>query len=147
MTISRQIPWTLELPRRTNSPSPERTTPLSEPESDHMLEQSPRAEPARPGARSQLSDESLIGGKQLRKFLGGCSEMHIWRLLNCEKNRALAFPRPIKINDRNYWRLGAVRQWVCEREAESQPLAAPTSQSRKQSRPSKRSIRRRSRAS
>jgi predicted DNA-binding transcriptional regulator AlpA len=67
-----------------------------------------------------LSDESLITGKRLRKLLGDCSEMHVWRLLNNEKYQVLAFPKPIKINDRNYWRLGAIRQWICEREAQSQ---------------------------
>jgi predicted DNA-binding transcriptional regulator AlpA len=70
--------------------------------------------------QSLLSDESLVTSKRLRELLGDCSEMHIWRLLNDEKNQALAFPRPIKINDRNYWRLGAVRQWICERENQSQ---------------------------
>ena len=79
-----------------------------------MLEQYPNAEPVRQGARShfsELSDECLITSKQLKKLNGNCSDMHIWRLLNDEKYQALAFPKPIKINDRNYWRLGAVRQW------------------------------------
>jgi predicted DNA-binding transcriptional regulator AlpA len=84
-----------------------------------MLQQQPEAKSAR-RCRSQLSDENLITGKQLREFLGGCSEMHIWRLLNEEKYEPLAFPKPFKINDRNYWRLGAVRQWIRDQEAQSQ---------------------------
>jgi predicted DNA-binding transcriptional regulator AlpA len=108
-----------------------------------MLEQHRETEPAGQGTQSRPSDESLITGKQLRELLGGCSEMHIWRLLNAEKNQALAFPKPIKINDRNYWRLGAVRHWVREREAESQATATSAAQSRKHSRAPRRAARRR----
>jgi predicted DNA-binding transcriptional regulator AlpA len=88
-----------------------------------MLEANPQAAPAR-RTRSQLSDESLIPGKQLRELLGCCSEMHIWRLLNEEKNQALKFPKPVKINARNYWRLGAVRQWIRDREAASESIGS-----------------------
>jgi predicted DNA-binding transcriptional regulator AlpA len=111
-----------------------------------MLEQHPQAEPARHDIRSQLSDESLITGKQLRELLGCCSEMHIWRLLNEEKNQALGFPKPVKINDRNYWRLGVVREWIRAREAESQATAPDNLAFRKQRpRPPNRATRRRSR--
>jgi predicted DNA-binding transcriptional regulator AlpA len=88
-----------------------------------MREQYPKAETPPPGTGSQLSllsDECLITSKPVREICGNCSEMHIWRLLNEEKYQALAFPKPIKINDRNYWRLGAIRQWIREREAQSQ---------------------------
>ena len=54
------------------------------------------AQPSRKAAGSALSDESLITSKLLRELLGHCSEMHIWRLLNDEKNKALAFPRPFR---------------------------------------------------
>jgi predicted DNA-binding transcriptional regulator AlpA len=87
-----------------------------------MLEQHLHVEPER-GTRSPLSDESLITSKQLRELLGHCSEMHIWRLLNKEKYQPLAFPKPIKINDRNYWRLGGVRQWIRDREAQWQKVS------------------------
>ena len=88
-----------------------------------MGERYHKAECAPPGTGSQLSllsDECLIASKPVRQICGNCSEMHIWRLLNEEKYQALAFPKPIKINDRNYWRLGAIRQWIREREAQSQ---------------------------
>jgi predicted DNA-binding transcriptional regulator AlpA len=75
---------------------------------------------------SWASDESLIPSRQLRQLLGSCSEMHIWRLLNREKLRPLAFPRPIKINDRNYWRLGAIRRWIEDQEARSRKQATLT---------------------
>jgi predicted DNA-binding transcriptional regulator AlpA len=83
-----------------------------------MLEQYPQVEPVRRSGerQSQFSDECLIVTKQLRKILGECSDMHVWRLL---KNKPLAFPKPFKINDRNYWRLGAVREWIRGREAAS----------------------------
>jgi predicted DNA-binding transcriptional regulator AlpA len=109
-----------------------------------MLQPQSASEPSRRAARSPLSDESLITGKQLRDFFGGCSEMHIWRLLNAKKYRTLAFPKPIKINDRNYWRLGAIRNWIREREAQSQrAIGEVPKQSRASS--SKGAARRRSR--
>jgi predicted DNA-binding transcriptional regulator AlpA len=73
--------------------------------------------------QSPLNDECLVTSKQLREIFGACSEMHIWRLLNEEKYQALAFPKPIKINDRNYWRLGSLRQWIRDREAQSQKVS------------------------
>lgn len=111
-----------------------------------MLEQHRETEPAGRATPPQPSDESLITSKQLCELLGACSEMHIWRLLNGEKNQALAFPKPIKVNERNYWRLGAVPQWIREREAESQLPAKATRQSRTQSRALKITAKRPSRA-
>jgi predicted DNA-binding transcriptional regulator AlpA len=84
-----------------------------------MLQPYSEAEPSRRAARSQASDECLISGRQLRQLLGDCSEMHIWRLLNKEKLEPLAFPKPIKINGRNYWRLGAIRGWIEDQEVKS----------------------------
>jgi predicted DNA-binding transcriptional regulator AlpA len=63
-------------------------------------------------SQSQFSDECLITGKQVRKLVGNCSEMHIWRLLNEEKYQALRFPKPLKVNGRNYWLFGVMRQWI-----------------------------------
>jgi len=83
----------------------------------------PNAESTRQRTRLPLSDECLITSGQLREILGDCSEMHIWRLLNEQKYQALAFPKPIKINDRNYWRVGAVRQWIRDQEAQSQKVS------------------------
>jgi predicted DNA-binding transcriptional regulator AlpA len=94
------------------------------------------AEPSRPAAHA--SDESLITGRQLRQLLGNCSEMHIWRLLNREKLQALAFPKPIKINDRNYWRLGTIRRWIEDQEARSRKQAILTAPDREARRPAAR---------
>ena len=91
-----------------------------------MLEQDPRREAVRHCSRSrlsELSDECLISSKPVKELLGNCSDMHIWRLLNEEKYELLAFPKPFKINHRNYWRLGAVRQWIRDREAQSQRVS------------------------
>jgi predicted DNA-binding transcriptional regulator AlpA len=71
-------------------------------------------------ARTAIDDTQIITTKQLREILGGCSEMHIWRLLNDPSYRALKFPRPIPINRRNYFRLQEVRRWIGERARESQ---------------------------
>ena len=83
----------------------------------------PDAESTRQSTRLPLSDECLITSGQLRQMLGDCSEMHIWRMLNEEKYEPLAFPKPIKINDRNYWRMGAVRRWIHDQEAQSQKVS------------------------
>jgi predicted DNA-binding transcriptional regulator AlpA len=89
-----------------------------------MLQLHSEAEPS--GRLVQLSDESLITGRQLRTLLGNCSEMHVWRLLKKPKLQPLAFPKPLKINGRNYWRLGAVRRWFEDQEIKSRELASAT---------------------
>jgi predicted DNA-binding transcriptional regulator AlpA len=88
-----------------------------------MFQPQSASEPRR--TAPQLSDETLITGKHLRQLLGHCSEMHIWRLLNKQGLQPLAFPKPIKINSRNYWRLGAIRQWIEDQEAKSRQGALP----------------------
>ncbi len=60
-------------------------------------------------------DDALIGAKKLRHLLDDCSEMHIWRLLNDEQYRDLKFPRPVKINNRNYWHRREVLDWIKSR--------------------------------
>jgi predicted DNA-binding transcriptional regulator AlpA len=113
-----------------------------------MLVQRPHAErtPRDTGSRlSELSDECLITSKPVREICGNCSDMHIWRLLNEEKYLALAFPKPIKINDRNYWRLGAIRRWICEQEVQSQAITAPVSTPRNSNRSAMAALRARAR--
>lgn len=76
-----------------------------------------------------IGDEALIPTAALRaQYLGRCSEMHLWRLLNDDRYKPLAFPTPIKINGRNYWRLGEIREWIRAQEAKSRapaPTAVP----------------------
>jgi hypothetical protein len=42
------------------------------------------------------------------------SKMRLWRLTSSplESYRALCFPRPVSINDRNYFRLKEVEGWI-----------------------------------
>src|SRR5205823_1264327 len=94
--------------------------------SRHMLQQHLEGEASRRRVRPQPSDETLTTGRQLRQLLGACSEMHIWRLLNKPELQTLAFPRPTKINGRNYWRLGVIRQWIADQEAKSRAQMPPT---------------------
>jgi predicted DNA-binding transcriptional regulator AlpA len=63
-------------------------------------------------AHPKLGDECLIGSAAVRELVGGVSNMHIWRLLNDERYRALKFPRPTVIGRRNLWRLGDMRRWI-----------------------------------
>jgi len=61
-------------------------------------------------------DDALIGARKARQLLHNCSEMHIWRLLNLAAYAALKFPKPIKINTRNYWKRCDILKWI-ERQA------------------------------
>ena len=63
----------------------------------------------------EAESDQLITAKRLRELLGGVSEMHIWRLLSLEAYRPLQFPRPTKINGRNYWSLREVNAWIRQR--------------------------------
>ena len=93
-----------------------------------MLQAPSEGAPSRPDTPLAGPDETLITGRHVRQLLGGCSQMHIWRLLNHERNRALAFPMPVKINARNYWRLGAIRSWIKKQEAKVCLKAVPGKQ-------------------
>ena len=42
----------------------------------------------------------------------GVSDMSLWRWL---KNEDLAFPHPIKINNRRFWRLNDLEAWEASR--------------------------------
>jgi predicted DNA-binding transcriptional regulator AlpA len=64
--------------------------------------QSPRASPL------ALDDDTLLTSTQARARVGGVSTMCIWRWM---RDPRVQFPPPLKINSRNYWRLGDLRQW------------------------------------
>lgn len=55
-----------------------------------------------------LDDDVLLTSNQTRARCGSVSTMCIWRWM---KDERVQFPRPVKINGRNYWRLGDLRQW------------------------------------
>jgi predicted DNA-binding transcriptional regulator AlpA len=46
----------------------------------------------------------------------GVSDMSLWRWL---KNEDLAFPHPIRINNRRFWRLSDLRAWEASQEVSS----------------------------
>jgi len=50
--------------------------------------------------------DSLINPKQRREMVPA-SEVTIWRW-----ERAGSFPRRIKINGRNFWRLSEIQEWI-----------------------------------
>jgi predicted DNA-binding transcriptional regulator AlpA len=69
-------------------------------------------EPRRGSLAPQAQDDdSLLSANQTRARIGGVSTMCIWRWVRDER---VKFPPPIKINNRNYWRLGDLRAWQAE---------------------------------
>jgi len=66
-----------------------------------------------PATRPQgIDDDILLTGKQVRARMGAVSDMSIWRWMRDDR---VQFPRPMKMNRRNYWRLGDLRQWQASR--------------------------------
>jgi hypothetical protein len=53
-------------------------------------------------------NDVMLTAKQVRTRYGNVSDMAIWRWLRDER---LAFPQPIIINARRYWRLSDLAQW------------------------------------
>ena len=73
-----------------------------------------------PAADRETADLALMGSRAVRQSMNNCSHMHLWRLTNDPRYQDLNFPKPIRINGRNYFRISAVRQWIAERETLSQ---------------------------
>ena len=51
-----------------------------------------------------MDDATLMTTAQVKNLLGGWCDMTIWRFLNLPAYQHFGFPRPIKINHRNYFR-------------------------------------------
>jgi predicted DNA-binding transcriptional regulator AlpA len=68
-------------------------------------------------ARGPPDDDVLLTSLQTRARHGGVSAMCIWRWM---RDPRVQFPAPIKINARNYWRLGDLRRWHAERIAKAE---------------------------
>lgn len=68
------------------------------------------------GSAKRKNDEAdpaqLLTTKQARDLLGGCSDMHIWRMLNLPAYAHFKFPRPVTINRRNYFRRRELVAWI-----------------------------------
>lgn len=67
-----------------------------------------------------LDDEALLNSAQTKARCGNVTDMCIWRWMRDER---VQFPAPIKINRRNYWRLGDLRAWQAQRREHSQSAA------------------------
>jgi predicted DNA-binding transcriptional regulator AlpA len=67
-----------------------------------------------------VDDEVLLAALQVRMWLGGISQMTLWRWLGSD---VVQFPQPtVRINNRRYWSAGSVRRWLSDRR--SQGIAA-----------------------
>ena len=69
-------------------------------------------ETTQPKRVQSTDDDTLLTSAQTRARIGGVSTMCIWRWMRDPRVR---FPAPVKINRRNYWRLGDLRQWQAQR--------------------------------
>ncbi len=58
-----------------------------------------------------LDDEALLNSAQTKARCGNVTDMCIWRWL---RDPRVQFPQPLKINRRNYWRLGDIRAWQAQ---------------------------------
>jgi predicted DNA-binding transcriptional regulator AlpA len=63
-------------------------------------------------SQAPADDDTLLTSAQMRARVGGVSTMCIWRWM---RDPRVQFPHPVKLNSRNYWRLGDLRQWQAER--------------------------------
>jgi len=55
-----------------------------------------------------LDDEALLNSAQTKARCGNVTDMCLWRWMRDER---VNFPQPVKINRRNYWKLGDIRAW------------------------------------
>lgn len=54
----------------------------------------------------------LITSRDVRHMIGNVSDMTLWRWMNDKGYESLAFPKPVKINTRNYWDINTMREWI-----------------------------------
>ena len=54
------------------------------------------------------ADTVYLNAAQVRSRYGGMSDMALWRWLHDEE---LAFPQPIRINGRRFWKVTALSAW------------------------------------
>jgi predicted DNA-binding transcriptional regulator AlpA len=57
-------------------------------------------------------DSKLLPSAAVRRICGDISDMSLWRWLHDPK---LAFPQPIMIQRRRYWREADVQAWIDQR--------------------------------
>jgi hypothetical protein len=61
-----------------------------------------------------IEDDHFLSSSQIRQMFGNISAMSLWRWLH---DPALDFPKPIVIQKRQYWRRGAILDFIRRREA------------------------------
>lgn len=81
-------------------------------EAGGLTEPGPECAPQKARAPPLPDDDHLLTSRQVQTRFGSVSIMSLWRWMH---NPAVDFPRPKKINGRNYWRLGDLRAWQAER--------------------------------
>lgn len=59
-------------------------------------------------------DQQLINATAVRRMCGGVSDMTLWRWLN---DPTIAFPKPIYIGKRRYFRQADISAWIETRPA------------------------------
>jgi predicted DNA-binding transcriptional regulator AlpA len=69
-----------------------------------------------------LDDDALLTSAQTRARTGNVSNMCLWRWMRDER---VKFPAPVKINGRNYWRLGDLRNWQAEQAVKGARTPSP----------------------
>jgi predicted DNA-binding transcriptional regulator AlpA len=84
------------------------------------MKSNPHAQAAVSARVAQECQNRLISATAVRDLCGGISDMTLWRWLN---DPELAFPRPIHISKRRYWREAELAEWL-DRQAEAQRGAA-----------------------
>ncbi len=67
-----------------------------------------------------LDDEALLNSAQTKARCGNVTDMCIWRWL---RDPRVQFPQPVKINRRNYWRLGDLRTWQNQHRTQNKQAA------------------------
>lgn len=61
-------------------------------------------------------EHKLISAAAVRDLCGGVSDMTLWRWLH---DRELAFPQPVYIAKRRYWREADLAEWLKARANEA----------------------------
>lgn len=61
------------------------------------------------------SPEDLITATRVRRRFGNISDMTLWRWLG---DTRIAFPRPLYIGQRRYWRLSDLAAWEAKQRGE-----------------------------
>jgi predicted DNA-binding transcriptional regulator AlpA len=79
---------------------------------------------AKPGSPRgpPLDDDAWLTSAQTRAHTANVSTMCLWRWMRDER---VKFPSPVKINGRNYWRLGDLRRWQAEQAAKGARTPSP----------------------